>query len=111
MQSPGGLLLAGQDIGDLIDKNGINTLVVSSCISACVDVFIAGKERSITETGFLGLHASSEPEVGEGLTAPYWRDHGLAHVQKAFSKVPYDDIWIMDAERAVELRLATEILR
>ena len=110
-QSPGGNLLAAHQIGRAIEANGINTAVLVSCQSACVDVFIAGRERSIAADAELGLHAASDPEFGYSLDEPYWSSFGLAAVNDAAYKVPFGSIWIVNAEQAVRLRLATEILK
>ena len=110
-QSPGGNLLAAHQIGRAIADNDINTAVLVSCQSACVDIFIAGTERSIAETAELGLHAASDPEFGYSLHQPYWASFGLSDVNEAAYQVPFGNIWIVDAERALELRLATEILK
>lgn len=110
-QSPGGNLLAAHQIGRAIAENDINTAVLVSCQSACVDIFIAGKERSIAENAELGLHAASDPEFGYSLDKPYWASFGLSAVNEAAYEVPFGNIWVVDAERALELRLATEILK
>ena len=110
-QSPGGNLLAAHQIGRAIAANDINTAVLISCQSACVDVFIAGRERSIAERAELGLHAASDPEFGYSLDQPYWTSFGLGAVNDAAYRVPFGEIWIVTAERAVELRLATEVFK
>ena len=110
-QSPGGNLLAAHQIGRAIADNEINTAVLVSCQSACVDIFIAGTERSIARTAELGLHAASDPDFGYSIDQPYWASFGLSAVNDAAYQVPFGNIWIVDAERALELRLATEILK
>ena len=110
-QSPGGNLLAAHQIGRAIADNKINTAVLVSCQSACVDIFIAGVERSIAENAELGLHSASDPEFGYALDQPYWASFGLSAVNDAAYEVPFGAIWIVDANRALELRLATEILK
>ena len=110
-QSPGGNLLAAHQIGRAISNSQMNTAVLVSCRSACVDVFIAGRERSISEDAELGLHAASDPEFGITIDRPYWKRFGFGAVNEAAYTVPFGQIWIMDAARARELRLATEILR
>ena len=110
-QSPGGDLLASHQIGRTIAAEKINTAVLVSCISACVDIFIAGRERSIAESAELGLHSAEDREFGLSVDRPYWRSFGFGAVNEAAYKVPFDDIWIISAERAKELRLATEIIR
>ncbi len=109
-QSPGGNLLAAHQIGRAIAKNRMNTAVLVSCRSACVDIFIAGRERSIAEDAELGLHAASDPDFGFSIDQPYWRSFGFGAVNEAAYKVPFGDIWIIEADRAKALRLATEIL-
>jgi len=110
-QSPGGNLLASHQIGRAIADNRMNTAVLVSCRSACVDVFITGRERSISEQAELALHAASDPEFGLSIDRPYWKRFGFSAVNEAAYKIPFGEIWIVDAERARELRLATQILR
>lgn len=109
-QSPGGNLLAAHQIGRAIDERDMNTAVLVNCRSACVDVFIAGRERSIAENAELGLHAASNPEFGFSVDEPYWSHFGFGDVNAAAYEVPFGKIWVVDAERALQLRLATEIL-
>ena len=109
-QSPGGNLLAAHQIGRAIQANKINTAVLVSCRSACVDVFIAGRERAISTDAELGLHSASDREFGLSVDRPYWDSFGLGAVNEAAYTVPFGAIWIVTAERAKELRLATEIL-
>ena len=109
-QSPGGNLLAAHQIGRAIADGGLNTAVLVSCISACVDIFIAGKDRSMAPLAELGLHSASDPEFGYAVDKPYWTRFGFANVNEAAYQVPFGKLWIMDAKRARELRLATDIL-
>ena len=62
-QSPGGNLLASHQIGRAIKRMGMNTVVLISCISACVDIFVAGDRREMTEISELGLHSATDREV------------------------------------------------
>ena len=110
-QSPGGDLLAAHQIGRTIAAKKINTAVLFSCISACVDIFIAGHERSIAAEAELGLHSAEDLEFGLSVDRPYWKSFGFEAVNEAAYKVPFNDIWIVSSERAKELRLATEIIR
>ncbi len=110
-QSPGGNLLAAHKIGRAIADGGLNTAVLVSCISACVDIFIAGRDRSIAPLAELGLHAASDREFGLSVDRPYWSSFGFGDINEAAYTVPFGQVWIMDAKRARELRLATEILQ
>lgn len=110
-QSPGGNLLAAHQIGRAISDGGLNTAVLVSCISACVDIFIAGRDRSIAPLAELGLHGASDRDFGYSVDKPYWTSLGFGAVNEAAYTVPFGKLWIVDAKRARELRLATEILR
>ncbi len=109
-QSSGGDLFAAHQIGDAIAREGINTAVLAMCHSACVDIFIAGKDRGITPGAVLGLHSASNAEIGYQLDRRYWSKRGLGHINEMVYQVPHDKLWLVDARRATELRLATRVL-
>ena len=124
-QSPGGTVEAAHQIGRAIKSRQMNTLVLNSCNSACVDVFVAGKQREMTDIAELGLHApavrswiswlpfvDTRPalEATYAVDQQYWSDMGFPLVNEKAYKVPNNRIWIITPERARELRLATKIL-
>ncbi|MBY6141052.1 hypothetical protein KUV26_16555 [Leisingera daeponensis] len=45
LNSVGGSVYAGEEIAGLVLEYGLDTLVDGTCISACVDVFLAGERR------------------------------------------------------------------
>lgn len=109
-QSPGGDLLAAHQIGRTIKRKRMNTLVLVSCISACVDIFVAGRKREMLDFAELGLHSATNRDVSYELDQKYWREMGLPIVNEKAYAVPNSQLWIMDAKRARELRVATNIL-
>lgn len=124
-QSPGGNVEAAHQIGRAIKSRQMNTLVLNSCNSACVDVFVAGKQREMTDIAELGLHApavrswiswlpfvDTRPalEATYAVDQKYWSDMGFPLVNEKAYQVPNNRIWIITPERARELRLATKIL-
>lgn len=109
-QSPGGDLLAAHQIGRAIKRNRMNTLVLVNCISACVDIFVAGQNREMTDVAELGLHSATNRDVSYQLDRKYWREMGFPTINEKAYRVPNNRLWIMDAERARELRVATRIL-
>lgn len=109
-QSPGGSLLASHQIGRTIKANGINTVVLVSCVSACVDVFVAGKRREMTDIAELGLHSATDREISYQIDRRYWREMGFSRINEMAYKVPEDKIWVVTAKRARELGMATAIL-
>ena len=109
-QSPGGDLIASHQIGRTIKAEKMNTVVLVSCISACVDIFVAGRNREMSDIAELGMHAATNPEISYEIDRRYWREMGLTQVNEKAYQVPNNKLWIIDARRARELRMATGIL-
>ncbi len=109
-QSPGGDLLASHQVGRTIKAREMNTLVLVNCISACVDIFVAGQRREMTDIAELGMHAATNREVSYEIDRRYWREMGFSEVNEKAYQVPNNRLWIIDAQRARELRMATSIL-
>lgn len=63
LASPGGLTLEGRLIAALVRKRRLNTYVEHYCASACTQVFVAGRERTIGPQGELGFHQAVELEA------------------------------------------------
>ncbi|MCV0352884.1 MAG: hypothetical protein K5863_22645 [Nitratireductor sp.] len=59
LSSPGGNLGEGLALADLIDRLGLNTIVMSGlhCESACAVAFMGGKERIAQKGAIVGVHA------------------------------------------------------
>ncbi len=110
-QSPGGDLLASHQIGRTIKAERMNTMVLVSCISACVDVFVAGRQREMTDIAELGMHSATNRDISYEIDRRYWREMGFSQVNEKAYKVPNNRLWIIDAKRARELRMATNVLR
>ena len=110
-QSPGGSLLASHQIGRTIKAERMNTIVLVNCISACVDVFVAGKSREMTEIAELGLHAATDTNISYEIDRRYWREMGFPELNEAAYSVPNDRLWIIDAAEARRMGVATSILR
>lgn len=109
-QSPGGDLLAAHQIGRAVKARGINTVVLVNCISACVDIFIAGTIREMTEIAELGLHSATDRDFAYEIDRVYWGNLGFAEVNEQAYRIPNDKLWILSAKRARDLRLATNII-
>ena len=66
LASPGGLTIEGRLIAALVRKRHLDTYVENYCASACTQVFVAGRERTIGPEGELGFHqAVGVDETGE----------------------------------------------
>ncbi len=75
--SPGGAASGGVGMGEVIRRNGLDTVLDGGCYSACADAFVAGVNRRITRFALpvydgydmtvLGIHG----EARDGVPTPY----------------------------------------
>lgn len=67
LNSPGGDLQAGIEIGTAIRLKGFTTLVSKGveCSSACALAWLGGKSRQMEEGSFVGFHAASVAATGD----------------------------------------------
>ena len=56
LASPGGLTIEGRLIAALVRKRHLDTYVEDYCASACTQVFVSGRERTLGPEGVLGFH-------------------------------------------------------
>ena len=56
------------------------------------------------------MHSATDRDISYEIDRRYWREMGFSRVNEQAYKVPNDKLWIIDAKRARELRLATNIL-
>lgn len=73
LNSPGGNVSAGLDIGRLVNNKKMKTHVdeTTECSSICAAIWIAGVPRSATFTSLIGFHAAFDPQTHE--------EHGQAN--------------------------------
>ena len=68
LASPGGLTIEGRLIAALVRKRRLNTYVEHYCASACTQVFVAGRERTLGAEAELGFHQAVGLD-GKGATS------------------------------------------
>lgn len=56
LASTGGNIYEARGLSNTIRRNGLNTLVISECSSACTTVFIGGAKRKLVHGAKLGFH-------------------------------------------------------
>ncbi len=56
LASTGGNIYEARGLANIIRQNGLNTLVIAECSSACTTVFIGGAKRQLAPGGKLGFH-------------------------------------------------------
>ncbi|MEP1330821.1 hypothetical protein [Pseudophaeobacter sp.] len=59
LNSTGGSVYAGSEMAWIVMDYGLDTRVDGECISACIDLFLAGKRRRMTFGSKLGFHHRS----------------------------------------------------
>ncbi len=69
LNSPGGWIVEGRYLRELIKEKGLATYTSTECSSACVAPFIAGRPRTLHVDAKLGFHAMS----GRGADPVYLR--------------------------------------
>lgn len=71
LYSPGGRVLEGVAARDLVREHGLDTFVRRSCASACVTIYLGGRNRYITASGQMGLHRSGNHwKADDGKVSP-----------------------------------------
>lgn len=71
LNSSGGSVFAGSEMAGIVMEYGLDTNVAGECVSACVDVFLAGNRRSMTRGSKIGFHHRS---WGPHAVQSYYRD-------------------------------------
>jgi hypothetical protein len=85
LDSPGGEVVEALNIGTIIRKMNFDTIVRGgkTCASACGLIWLAGRERWVSEEAFIGFHAvyygeGNVSSAGNALVGAYLRDLGLS---------------------------------
>jgi hypothetical protein len=111
LNSPGGNLIAGIEIGKAIRLKGFPTLVPAGfrCVSACALAWLGGKQRFMGMGATVGFHAayvggSSSPDsVGNAFVGAYLSQLGLSlmAIEYITEAPPLDMQWLTfaDAEK------------
>ena len=68
VNSPGGDLWTGMQVGRLIRSKELSTVIAGSCVSACSIMFMGGKERSFSDAlhpslTYIGIHGPSSKDT------------------------------------------------
>lgn len=121
LSSPGGLVIEGMAMGEVIRKNAMNTHVEAFCASACTFAFIAGADRSLAPQALVGFHRASKGgpanlnkpnDEGETLandvTRQVYQSANIAPeiIDRALT-TSSDDMWFPDHRLLISSRVAT----
>src|SRR5262245_7481810 len=106
LDGPGGNLLAGLQIGEMIRMKGFATGVVGTCASACALAWLGGTTRFMTRQSKIGFHAAandtdgSETGVGNAVVGAYATRLGLPYTTVVYITLEGPDsmVWLTPAK-------------
>jgi hypothetical protein len=104
LSSPGGNLLAGLRMGEIIRRHQLTTNVPknSICASACGFAWLGGTKKSVEEKGNVGFHASYV--VRDGIKTEIGTGNAL--IGSYMSRLGYSDLAIIFATRAAPTQMS-----
>lgn len=116
LTSPGGLVIEGRRVRDLINARRLNTYVRTACVSACTLAFIGGHQRVVRRNAVLGFHQYSN-FMGDSLRdfvqnedRSFFRGKGVsdAFVARMY-EAKHSEVLSLSADDAVKERIATSV--
>ena len=118
LNSPGGVVVDGLDIGLMIHRNGYFTAVPEDtvCASVCGLIWLAGSKRGVAPSSKIGFHAAYGPngeETGSGnaLVGGYLKELGFSYGAIAYlTSAPPDDMQWLTPEIATKFGITYSLL-
>ena len=127
LNSPGGNLFAGMQLGRVIREHGASTHIIDSgtllpgeCYSACALAFLGGVYRFNDHGARYGVHRASLPgdratgerDLGHDLSAAigsYMREMGVdARLLELWAKAAPDEMYVLSRQEARDLRVVND---
>lgn len=120
LASMGGNIYEARGLANTIRQNGLNTLVLSECSSACTSVFVGGKKRQLGPDGRLGFHQyridadyavlNASPLLEQERDRKIFLQSGVSDwfLEEMFESSP-SDMWYPELNKLFEAHVITEI--
>ncbi len=120
LESAGGRVFEARGLAALIQERGLDTLVRSTCKSACATVFIAGHTRSLSPGARIGFHryelranlptAVIDVEAEQRKDRQFYRSQGVteAFLARVFER-PHEEIWEPAPQELIEAGVAHRV--
>jgi len=122
LESPGGLLFDGIELGEQVRAQGLHTVARYGCASACSLIFLGGVERVLWGSrAAIGLHQPRQSDlgcdnfgtgVGTYKVKGYLRDVIPANAERIFEIIlntPCNTMEWIYGKRAIDLGIATKL--
>lgn len=119
LDSPGGRVVEGALLADLVRRRGLGTYVADGCASACVTVLAAGEPRLLSRKAEVGLHAPTrhfDTALGRRRSAAQVADALVSFgVDRTFAErgaaTPNETLWRPTHDEIFRARLASRHAR
>ncbi|MBI2372637.1 MAG: hypothetical protein HYV07_01430 [Deltaproteobacteria bacterium] len=111
LSSPGGFVSSGISMAKEIEGRGLQTVVQTSCNSACVTAFAGGEVRVLSRSAVLGIHGpfgiGRATEVARDAVRSYLVARGAraAFVDRGL-RVSFEDLWYPTHREIIDAGLA-----
>jgi hypothetical protein len=117
MKSTGGALIAGLEIGIVIRKLQLKTVVVDECYSVCAFMWLAGVKRFAFSDSEIGFHGAYDSETkaatssGNALLGAYLARLGFSYeIIGLMTSAAHDDISLLNYATATKYGVAMTVL-
>jgi hypothetical protein len=119
LDSPGGRVVEGTRLADLVRRRKLGTYVANDCASACVTVFAAGEPRLLSRHAQVGLHAPArhfDTSIGRRRSAAQFAEALVSFgVDPSFAErgaaTPNETLWRPTHDEILQARLASRHAR
>jgi hypothetical protein len=119
LTGPGGNLVEGLSIGEMIRAHGFDTFVVNECSSVCALIWLAGVKHFVDESSVIGFHAAytkdgtkvHESGSANAVVGAYLTNLGYSYATVAYStSAPPENISWMTAVDTLRLGIDVKFL-
>jgi hypothetical protein len=118
LNSGGGILSESLNIFKYIKEKDIITYSSTGCYSACVNIFIAGRERLLNKNAQLGLHRGGFPGLNDtNFIIANWKlkdflvSNGVSEVfSNKVIQTPHDEVWKPSHKQLLEANIVDRIV-
>lgn len=109
INSPGGLIGAGMELGELVEEAKLTVIADGECLSACTLPLVASPASAMVPGTVIGFHSGggigvAEAEAaGNKLMDDFLIEHGVdAQVISRLNATPYEEMWMPSLQELVD---------
>jgi hypothetical protein len=115
LEGPGGSVIAGRKVRELVRGNDLDTFVLSECDSSCVIAFLGGERRVIKASARLGFHKPTLfGKEAESITREEKEELRRLGASENFIRRAYEsdsyDVWFPTVSELKDNNIVTDVL-